>query len=94
MEFEIEKIAELARLSLKSDEKTKLGKDLSSILKYIKKLDSLDTENVEPTSHVLDLKNVFRSDIVNSSNVIEEALLHAPQKEDNFFKVPKIVRKD
>ena len=94
MEFEIEKIAELARLSLKSDEKTKLGKDLSSILKYIKKLDSLDTENVEPTSHVLDLKNVFRSDIVNSSNVIEEALLHDPQKEDNFFKVPKIVRND
>lgn len=94
MEFEIEKIAELARLNLSPGEKKKIQKDIESILAYVKKLESLDTKAVEPTSHVLDLENVFRPDEVKPSEVRDEALGHAPSREGNFFKVPKVVEKE
>jgi len=94
MKFEIEKIAELARLNLKPDEKKKLEKDLESILGYVKKLESLDTREVSPTSHVLDLENVFRPDEVRECDVRDKALEHAPQREGKFFKVPKVVERE
>ena len=90
MSFEIEQIAELARLSLKPEEKAKLKKDLESILAYVEQLKSVPTDPVEPTSHVLNLENVFREDRVHPSNVRDEVLKHAPQREGNFFKVPKV----
>lgn len=93
MEFKIEKIAELARLNLKPEEKAKLEKDLGAILGYVKNLDKLDTQNVEPTSHVLNLENVFRKDEVKPSGVRDEVLKHAPASEGKFFKVPKVVDK-
>ena len=93
MEFKIERVAELARLNLKPDEKQKLVKDLGAILDYVKKLDKLDTKNVEPTSHALNMENVFRADEVKSSSAAEKALGHAPQTEGPFFKVPKIVQR-
>lgn len=91
MSFEIEQIAELARLSLKPDEKAKLKKDLESILAYVDELKKVNTEKVEPTSHVLNLENVFRKDEVRPSEVRDETLKHAPSREGNFFKVPKII---
>ena len=94
MAFEIEKIAELARLSLKPEEKKKLEKDLDAILAYVEKLKSLNTDKVEPTSHVLDLENVFRPDQVKPSNVRDNVLNHAPSREGKFFKVPKVVEKE
>ena len=94
MEFEIQKIAELARLSLKPEEQEKLQKDLEAILEYVKKLDSLETKNIEPTSHVLNLENVFRADQVKPSEVRDKALEHAPLKEGKFFKVPKVVERE
>ncbi len=94
MEFEILKIAELARLNLKPEEQEKLTKDLEAILGYVKKLDSLDTSKVEPTSHVLDLENVFRSDQAKPSHVRDKALEHAPLREGKFFKVPKVVERE
>ena len=93
MAFEIEKIAELARLNLKPEEKAKLQKDMEAILGYVKKLDELDTQNVPPTSHVLNLENVFRADEVKPAEVCEEALDHAPAREGKFFKVPKVVER-
>ena len=93
MEFKIERIAELARLNLKPEEKQKLGKDLGAILDYVKKLDALDTSKVEPTSHVLNMENVFRADEAKPSNAAEKALEHAPETEGSFFKVPKIVHR-
>ncbi len=93
MHFEIEKIAELARLSLKTGEKAKLQKDLEAILDYVKTLEALDTKKVEPTSHVLDLENVFRVDEVKPSSVQEDVLQHAPECDGKFFKVPKVVEK-
>ena len=94
MEFEIEKVAELARLNLKPDEKKKLQKDLASILEYVKKLESLPTREIEPTSHVLNLENVFRPDTVKPSEIRDEVLEHAPMREGKFFKVPKVVERE
>lgn len=93
MEFEIEKIAELARLNLKHDEKQKIEKDLGAILAYVQKLNALNTKDVEPTSHVLNMENVFRVDEVKPTDAAEKALKHAPQTEGSFFKVPKIVQR-
>ena len=94
MDFKIEKIAVLARLNLKPDEKAKLEKDLEAILGYVRKLDALDTSKVEPTSHVLDMENVFRADEVHPSQVRDQVLQHAPHREGKFFKVPKVVDKE
>ena len=91
MAFEIEKIAELARLSLKPEEKAKLQKDLESILAYVEQLKSVPTDAVEPTSHVLNLENVYRADEVRPCDVREDLLRHAPHREGNFFKVPKVI---
>ncbi len=91
MSFEIEKIAELARLSLKPEEKAKLKKDLESILAYVEQLKKVPTDQTEPTSHVLNLENVFRPDEVRPSDIREKVLEHAPHREGNFFKVPKII---
>jgi len=94
MEFQIDKVAALARLNLKPEEKAKLEKDLGAILDYAQKLNTLETDGVEPTSHVLDLENVFRADEVKISNTAEKALEHAPHRDGDFFKVPKIVQRD
>lgn len=94
MEFKIDRVAELARLNLKPEEKSKLEQELGAILDYVKKLDALDTKSVESTSHVLDLENVYRPDEVKSSDAATKALDHAPHADGRFFKVPKIVQKD
>lgn len=91
MSFEIEQIAELARLSLRPEEKAKLRKDLESILAYVELLKAIPTDSVEPTSHVLNLENVYRPDEARPCDVREETLKHAPQREGNFFKVPKVI---
>lgn len=94
MTIDIQKIAELARIHLKPDEKAKLEKDLTAILTYVEQLKGLNTENVEPTSHVLNLENVYRADEAVQSGVRDRALKHAPQSEGSFFKVPKTVDKE
>lgn len=91
MSFEIEQIAELARLSLQSEEKAKLKKDLESILSYVDELKAVPTDHVEPTSHVLNLENVFREDKAHPCDIREDILKHAPHREGNFFKVPKVI---
>jgi aspartyl-tRNA(Asn)/glutamyl-tRNA(Gln) amidotransferase subunit C len=88
---EIEHIALLARLSLSEEEKELFGSQLSSILGYMKKLDELDTKNVEPTSHVLPLNNVMRDDLPVPAIPRAEALLNAPSHTEKFFRVPKII---
>ena len=94
MSFRIEKIADLARLNLKPEEKAKLAGELDAILNYVKGLDKLDTKNVEPTSHVLNIENVFREDEVKPSATRDEVLKHAPLAEGKFFKVPKVVDRE
>ncbi len=88
---EVEHIAHLARLRLTEEEKELYSSQLSKILDYIEKLNELDTTEVDPTSHVIPLKNVFREDVLGESLPVDEALSNAPQREDSFYKVPKII---
>ena len=88
---EVEHVALLGRLELTGEEKKLYQEQLSAILEYAKKLDDLDTGDVPPTAHVLPLKNVFRQDEAGSHLEPERVLTNAPERDGNFFKVPKIV---
>jgi aspartyl-tRNA(Asn)/glutamyl-tRNA(Gln) amidotransferase subunit C len=88
---DIEHIAMLARLSLTEQEKELFGVQLSRVLDYMDKLNELDTDNIEPTSHVLSLSNVMREDSPKDSIPREDALLNAPDRTEKFYRVPKII---
>lgn len=88
---DVEHVALLARLALTEQEIQDYTEQLDSILEYAAMLDRLDTEDVEPTAHAVPLHNVLREDEVRPSFAQEKALKNAPEAEDGFFKVPKIV---
>ncbi|MCS7202962.1 MAG: Asp-tRNA(Asn)/Glu-tRNA(Gln) amidotransferase subunit GatC [Thermodesulfovibrio sp.] len=88
---EVKYIAMLSRLELSEDEIEIYQEQLSRILDYVEKLNELNTYNVEPTSHVIALSNIFREDIVKESLPRDEVLKNAPKATDKFFKVPKII---
>ena len=88
---DVEYVAALARLEFSGAEKEKLAHELNEILAYMEKLNELDTTNVEPLSHVIDLHNVFRGDAVKPSYPPEEMLKNAPGRKGNFFSVPNVI---
>ena len=88
---EVEHIAWLAHIELSDKEKALFTEQFNEILDYFRKIDKVDTEGVEPTYHVLDLKNVSRKDKTKPSLTTEEALKNAPKKEKKFLKAPRIV---
>lgn len=85
-------VAHLSRLEFNDEQIKNFTKQLNSILEYMDKLNELDTANVEPTSHSVALTNVFRDDKVEQPLSVEDALANAPEKEDNCFKVPKVIQ--
>jgi len=87
----IEYVAKLARIILNSEEIKKFTPQLSKILDYINKLNELGTEDILPTTHVIDLKNVFREDKVKNSLDRDDVLSNAPDRESGYFKVPKVI---
>lgn len=87
----VQHIALLSRLEFKQEEIEIFKEQLSRILEYVEKLNEVNTNAVEPTSHVLSLNNVFREDRVGQSLSREEALRNAPDSTDKFFRVPKII---
>lgn len=89
----VEKLAHLARLDIKPEEKEGLKSDLQKMIAFIEKLDELDTTGVEPLLFMTDEVNVLREDKVVPSITREEALLNAPNKDAEFFKVPKVIKK-
>ncbi|WP_102028775.1 Asp-tRNA(Asn)/Glu-tRNA(Gln) amidotransferase subunit GatC [Salirhabdus sp. Marseille-P4669] len=88
---QVKHVANLARLSFSEEEVEKFTEQLGSIIKFAEQLNELDTENVEPTTHVLDLKNVMRKDEPKKGLTQEEALKNAPDKQDGQFRVPSIL---
>ncbi len=90
-EGKISYISELARLDLNQDEKSEFSKQLSDIISYVEKLNELDTNNVEPADHIVDVKNVMKKDEVGQSIALGEITKNAPNFEDNHFIVPKII---
>ena len=87
----VEHVAKLARLELLEEEKVKFSKQLGSILKYMEQMNEIDTTGIEPMSHPIHLVNVMREDVVKYDATKAELLANAPEQEDGFFKVPKIV---
>lgn len=88
---DVEHVANLARLALTDAEKAQFTDQLNAILKYAEKLNELDTDNVEPTTHVLPITNVLRDDENRESLPIEKVLLNAPDEEDGQIKVPAVL---
>jgi aspartyl-tRNA(Asn)/glutamyl-tRNA(Gln) amidotransferase subunit C len=88
---QVESIAALAKLTFSDEEKETFVDQFNQILKYMEKLNELDTENVEPTYNVLDLKNVTRADVAKPWLTQEEALANAPKSKHGFFSVPKVI---
>ena len=89
----LEHISKLALLDLSEEEKERLAKQLGDILNYFKKLNDLDTSNVEPMTHPIEgLKNVFREDVPWESLSNEEALKNAKRTKDGHFKAPRILK--
>jgi aspartyl-tRNA(Asn)/glutamyl-tRNA(Gln) amidotransferase subunit C len=90
-EKEVEHIANLARIELTEEEKRSFTEQFNTILEYFEIINDLDTEDVPPTSHVIDVTKAFREDQVSPSLAMEDALKNASKKERGFFKAPKII---
>ena len=88
---DVEHIAKLAKLEFTEAEKEKFTHQMNQILEYMEQLNTLDTSNVEPLSHVIELSNVFRADEVKPGVSTEDALKNAPEKDEHYFKVPKVL---
>ena len=94
MKFDKDSLYKLGKLSkIKIDESKlkSLSSDLGSIIEFIDRLKSIDTENVDPTSNSLDQSLAMREDIPSDVNTANEILENAPQKELDFFSVPKVI---
>lgn len=88
---DVDHVAALAHLRFPDEEREQLVDHLNAILAYMEKLNTLDTTGVRPTSHVLHLKNVFRSDEIGTTLTQEEALRNAPASDRGHFTVPKVI---
>ncbi len=85
----IEYVGILAKLELSADEKEQAKADMASMLDYIDKLNELDTDGVEPMSHVFPVNNVFREDVVTNGDDRDNILKNAPEEKGGMFNVPK-----
>ncbi len=89
----IDKLANLAQLQFSEKEKAEIKIDLEKMVGFIEQLQKVDTTNVEPLIHISDAINVLRADEIKGSIVVEEALKNAPSKDEQFFTVPKVIKK-
>lgn len=88
----VEKIADLAKLSLTEDEKKKYAVQIEDILEYFNQLSQIDTSNIKPLSHVHEMTNVFREDHHADSLSKEEVFKNAPDRFGDYFRVPKVIK--
>lgn len=87
----VDHVARLARLELSDQERSRMETELGVILAHVEKIQTLELDGVEPTSHALPLSNVVRPDVVGPSLSQEEALSNGPEVEDGRFRVPRIL---
>ncbi len=85
----IEYVSILAKLELSVEEKEQAKKDMGRMLDYIDQLNELDTDGVEPMSHVFSAENVFRDDVVTNGDMREELIGGAPEERKGMFAVPR-----
>ncbi|MEA2023236.1 MAG: Asp-tRNA(Asn)/Glu-tRNA(Gln) amidotransferase subunit GatC [Actinomycetota bacterium] len=91
VEIDIERVAHLARIALTDEEMTAYSEQLVHILEHAERVQALPTDEVEPTSHPLPMVNAFRPDEVIPSLDRDDVLAGAPDAEDGYFRVPKIL---
>jgi aspartyl-tRNA(Asn)/glutamyl-tRNA(Gln) amidotransferase subunit C len=89
----IENLAHLARLQFNDQEKEEIKKDLQRMISFVEKLKEVDTTGTEPLLHMTDAMNVYREDEVKGSMDKQTALANAPSANENYFKVPKVIKK-
>jgi aspartyl-tRNA(Asn)/glutamyl-tRNA(Gln) amidotransferase subunit C len=89
----VDKLANLARLQFNAAEKQSIKTDLQKMIRFVEKLNELDTTGVEPLLHMSDNVNVLREDEVKGSIDRKEGLKNAPEQDGVFFKVPKVIKK-
>ena len=87
----IEDVEILAKLQLTPEEKVKAGQDMEEMIEYFDKMNELDTEGVEPLTHIFNMGNVMREDEITNEDGSEDALKNAPEKHNMAFVVPKTV---
>ena len=88
---EVQRVALLAQLRLMPEELEQFTHQLQNILQYMEKLSELDTSEIKPFTHAVDVSNIFREDIVSNTSNTEAILANAPAKSKTFFRVPKII---
>ena len=89
----VEKLAHLSRLQFNETEKAEIKNDLQRMIAFVEKLNELDLNGVEPLLHMSVEVNVLRDDVIKGSVSREEALKNAPLHDEQFFKVPKVIKK-
>lgn len=89
----IEKLANLSRLEFAEEEKASIKNDLEKMIGFIDKLNELDTSGVAPLLHMSNNVNIFRNDTVNGEISRKDVFKNAPLHDDEFFKVPKVIKK-
>lgn len=90
-EDDVRHVAKLSRLKLSDDEVSHFATQLDAVIGYVSKLNEVDIDGVEPMAHALDLNNVLRQDTESPGMDVAEALANAPDKDEPFFKVPKVL---
>ena len=90
----VDHVARLARLDLSDEERSKMQEELGSILAHVDNIRALELDDIEPTSHALPLRNVFRPDVAGVSLTQSEALAGGPEVESERFRVPRILEDD
>ncbi|MFH1753666.1 MAG: Asp-tRNA(Asn)/Glu-tRNA(Gln) amidotransferase subunit GatC [Candidatus Omnitrophota bacterium] len=89
--IDVQYIANLARIRLSEKEAKSFSGQLADVISYIEKLNGVDTNQTQPTTHPLPITNVFKEDKVGESLPLDKVLANAPKKNEAFFKVPKVV---
>jgi aspartyl-tRNA(Asn)/glutamyl-tRNA(Gln) amidotransferase subunit C len=89
----IENLANLARLKFNDQEKAGIKGDLQRMISFVEKLKEVDTTGVEPLLYLTDAMNVYREDELKGSMNKQDALANAPEADENYFKVPKVIKK-
>lgn len=87
----VDHVARLARLGLSEDERMRMQTELDHILAHVEKIQELDLDGIEPTSHSVPIRNVLRKDEITPSLDQSDALRNAPDAEDGRFRVPRII---
>jgi aspartyl-tRNA(Asn)/glutamyl-tRNA(Gln) amidotransferase subunit C len=89
----IDKLAKLSRLHFTDEEKPRVAADLQKMISFVEKLSELDLDDVKPLLHMTDEVNIFRDDEVQGSISHEDALKNAPLHDNDYFLVPKVIKK-